>query len=341
MKKLKEELKYGKKGITLISLVVTIIVLLILAGVTISALAGNNGILNQATKASKVTENAVETEEKRLDEYGNIIDSYIDNEKDSFVKIITAENYGDYVDYPIDINGDGNTTNDWKIFYNNGERIFLITADYILNNSSYLNNEATEMIAYTQGTYSLYWNPAPTTQTVSEETRTIFKQNWTDYTTYDNGKCVSTMLNTNNWKGFVNNNYANYAIGSPTIEMWVKSYNEKGYTPLYCNNTNLTGYYIGNSDTPTTTYYNITNDTNTGYLDTLYFPHDSSVDDCRGYWLASPANLNEKKILMVTYQGSLGNDNYNYSGWSVRPVVSLKSDILATKGENGIWTLSN
>ena len=53
MKKLKEELKYGKKGITLISLVVTIIVLLILAGITISMLFGDNGLLNRATDATE------------------------------------------------------------------------------------------------------------------------------------------------------------------------------------------------------------------------------------------------------------------------------------------------
>ena len=46
MKKLKEELKYGKKGITLISLVVTIVVLLILAGVTIATLTGDNRNFN-------------------------------------------------------------------------------------------------------------------------------------------------------------------------------------------------------------------------------------------------------------------------------------------------------
>ena len=38
----------GKKGITLIALVITIIVLLILAGVTIATLTGDNGILKQA-----------------------------------------------------------------------------------------------------------------------------------------------------------------------------------------------------------------------------------------------------------------------------------------------------
>ena len=46
------------KGITLIALVVTIIVLLILAGISISMLTGQNGILNRATTAKKQTENS-------------------------------------------------------------------------------------------------------------------------------------------------------------------------------------------------------------------------------------------------------------------------------------------
>ena len=66
MKKLKEELKYGKKGITLISLVVTIIVLLILAGVTIATLTGDNGILTRTQQAKNETEQAEDIEKIRL-----------------------------------------------------------------------------------------------------------------------------------------------------------------------------------------------------------------------------------------------------------------------------------
>lgn len=47
----------NQKGITLIALVITIIVLLILAGVSIAMLTGENGILNQASKAK--TENGL------------------------------------------------------------------------------------------------------------------------------------------------------------------------------------------------------------------------------------------------------------------------------------------
>ena len=55
------------KGITLIALVLTIIVLLILAGVTIAALSGPNGILTNATKAREDNAKAQVIEEARVD----------------------------------------------------------------------------------------------------------------------------------------------------------------------------------------------------------------------------------------------------------------------------------
>ena len=55
-----------EKGITLVALVVTIIVLLILSGVTVAMLAGQNGILTQAQNAKKATEAAAQEENSAL-----------------------------------------------------------------------------------------------------------------------------------------------------------------------------------------------------------------------------------------------------------------------------------
>ena len=52
--KIKELTK--KEGITLIALVITILILLILAGITITAITGENGLLNSALKAKEETE---------------------------------------------------------------------------------------------------------------------------------------------------------------------------------------------------------------------------------------------------------------------------------------------
>ena len=52
----------NSKGITLVALVITIIVLLILASISITAISGNNSIINQAIKSKNDTEMADEKE---------------------------------------------------------------------------------------------------------------------------------------------------------------------------------------------------------------------------------------------------------------------------------------
>lgn len=58
--------KLNQRGITLIALVITIIVLLILAGVSIAMLTGQNGILTQAQKAKTTTANKSAEEKVKL-----------------------------------------------------------------------------------------------------------------------------------------------------------------------------------------------------------------------------------------------------------------------------------
>ena len=55
-------MKKNVKGITLIALVVTIVVLLILAGISISMLTGENGIIKRAVGAKEESEKAEEIE---------------------------------------------------------------------------------------------------------------------------------------------------------------------------------------------------------------------------------------------------------------------------------------
>ena len=76
MKKTNNNLKHNKNGITLIALVITIIVLLILAGVSIAMLTGQNGILTQAQNAKNKTEEAEREEKEKLGDMEDIIDEY-------------------------------------------------------------------------------------------------------------------------------------------------------------------------------------------------------------------------------------------------------------------------
>ena len=80
------------KGITLISLVVTIIILLILAGVTIATLRGDNGLINKAKDAKIKTEIASIKEEIQTDILGKQAENNGNISDDSLKEIL--ENYG-------------------------------------------------------------------------------------------------------------------------------------------------------------------------------------------------------------------------------------------------------
>ena len=67
------------KGITLIALVVIVIVLLILAGISIAMLTGQNGILNRAAEAKEKTRVAQEDESQKLKGYEDIMAQYTGN----------------------------------------------------------------------------------------------------------------------------------------------------------------------------------------------------------------------------------------------------------------------
>lgn len=69
----------GQKGITLVALVITIIVLLILAGITISLTVGQRGILNRAQEAGRNYQNAAAKEDEDLRGLNDEIEGIIRN----------------------------------------------------------------------------------------------------------------------------------------------------------------------------------------------------------------------------------------------------------------------
>ena len=77
MKKLEQCFKNNKRGITLIALVITIVVLLILASVSIATLTGDNGILKQATRAKEETEKAKTNEQTDLVKMEDLINESV------------------------------------------------------------------------------------------------------------------------------------------------------------------------------------------------------------------------------------------------------------------------
>ena len=90
-------MKKQERGITLIALVITIIVLLILAGISIAMLTGENGILTKADSAQKETKRQEIIERAKLD----ILEYEAGNEgkiTDKEVKVIIAKYDKDYTE---------------------------------------------------------------------------------------------------------------------------------------------------------------------------------------------------------------------------------------------------
>ena len=385
-------------GITLIALIITIIVLLILAGVTLNMVMGDSGIFNKANSAKEQTQKSTAEEIIKLavleNEANKVSEkNYLENDKlkeeitqkleeqgykveendkviyyeDKTINIedyltkeetkedtlkttnITAQDVQKHPDWyygkKVTNYTSANGQNDWRIFYSDGTHIFLITGDYINTTETNRINSNTGM---TTSRYCAYWasNSVPSFQTVEDEVLTRFKvKEYTLQSGINNSKCVSTLLNANNWSSYKDSgNKAEKAIGSPTVEMWMDSWNTR-----YTNNsdqiyrkastsTSYPGYYVGTSEDPTGSYYidNSVMNKKEGYNNKLYYPHTSSFNSCNGYWLASPSAYGSSDVLNVNYGGRVlfvycgGGVSYNgcdtgYLG--VRPVVSLNSGI--------------
>ena len=288
-------------------------------------------------------------------------------------KMQTSALLGQYIDYPIDLNGDGNTTNDWMIFYKadgnaEGEQaggayednigdIYIIAADYLKNTDSRL--KLSQMGTITKnGVYSIYWAntsaiPA-TAQVTGTESRNVngrtntsttinklFMQNkFGALNSNYNSRAVSALINTANWDGYVDTSYADYAIGAPTLEMWVASWNMAcGDKLKLYTNKNSTGYYVGTGSNSTTSYNQYITSVTNWQKNTLYFPHaNSGYNNCYGSWVASPSAYDADNLVREDYCGGVHYFNYYFSGLCARPLVHLKSGTQIQKID-GVWRI--
>ena len=318
----------------------------------------NNGnfskeLLNDELKkyglSGKTDENGTTTVEKNgktytIDNKGTLTskDSTENDNNKGITAQMVAEHPETYYGLKVTNYTSTNGQNDWRIFYSDGEHIFLITGDYVdlsVANRLSSNTGMTKI----GDKYRVYWETEPSSlQTVDDTVKTRFKA--TGYTLNSsnaNSKCVSRLLNTSNWESYKDNNgMAEYAVGGSTIEMWMDSWNklcDKKYNKpsdkLYCNNTNSTGYYVGTSSSPSNCFIEPSvMSVKEGYKNsTLYYPRKSGVSDgannCNIYWLASTSAGDSNYVLGVNDGGGMGLNRYRSTDMGLRPVVSLNSEI--------------
>lgn len=125
-KKIKKRLKNRIGGITLISLVVTIIILLILAGVSIATLTGDNGILSKTSESKEQTEKGKEKEGVGLAiTRAQISDTGYSEPTQENLQIAIDEQFGNGQATVIN-NGDGTFT----VKFHKNNRKYEITSQY-------------------------------------------------------------------------------------------------------------------------------------------------------------------------------------------------------------------
>ena len=73
-------------GITLVALVITVVIMLILAGVAIAAVVDGDGLFSKTREATEIYENATENEEDKIQSMLNEIDRYIENPSNPILK---------------------------------------------------------------------------------------------------------------------------------------------------------------------------------------------------------------------------------------------------------------
>ena len=253
--------------------------------------------------------------------------------------------YGQTVDYTST-----NGQNDWKIFHSDGTNIYLITGNYVKvtdNNGNIdtnkLNAGTKIQIASGGQNYRVNWDrfdlPSFSTD-VSAEIISKFKINTkvfniNDNTDYPNAQCVSTLLNSSYWTGYIDNSKGNNqtAIGGSTVQLWMDSWNARyPGQEVYCDSANENGYNVKNGTNSAAIAISLNQNKNNG--GELYFANNfSSLTDGNNtvyyYWLASPsASSGRLCLLCVRFDGIISNGSLE-SGVSgaIRPVVCLQSNI--------------
>ena len=299
----------NNKGITLVALVVTIVVLLILAGVSISLVLGQNGLISNAKNARNKTLEAEETEETRL----NTATDYIKQTAGVSASGITAEDYGKAV---TNYNADGKT---WEIFYADESNVYLITREKCGNQI------LDDKIASYNGTSDFDGSEEFKTKFPAVQAGWLYKtynpEGILDYASNTpNMKTVEYLLDSSVWnEKYLDTTKAEWAIGGPTLELLVASYNKFSGKNIQINNPQGVGYELT---------------INEGLIKNTVYNHSSY------YWIACPNNEDGSYVCFLYHELEKVYRHLNGNNCGIRPVVCLKENVTLIKNEDGTFSIN-
>jgi len=314
--------------------VITIIVMIILASAILISLS-NSGIIGKANEAVKANDlksaqniAALAWAEAYLDKKSAIeIESYVRaelqkhgitdaNYKISFTDtgvsvslptlgdvIKGAEDYGRAIDYSVTV--DGEIYDKWQVLYETDEYVYIISSENVGDIELYEGIAVSELEKEENELYSKFQ--------IGDADKFILKDELEDDT--DLYACQRIAKLIREYSDFANTtNYGTNvvgAIGGPTIELVVASWNAKVKTPqipsLIINDY---GYWFGESEDDYDEWAFLSNDN-------FLIPEDYE------YFLASPTG-NNSSYLFKAGAGCISYDDVDYE-YGIRPVVCLKS----------------
>ena len=213
---------------------------------------------------------------------------------------------GDLVEYNPTAGGK------WRIFYYDEAGDFG-TAGKLYLKRDFVRND-TELSSYKSYT--------PSTQGL--EIMKAMNPKWRDssYSSIDkeNEHCVAWLCDPKNWTDYKTEE-ADYAIGSPSVEMYMKAFNvwktgNKDATNLICKIESMNGYSVGANGT----YEHAGENTNTIEAG----PNNIFMTAGRYYWwLASPCSISSDLVLCEDGYHAIVNASPYSAAYGVCPVVSL------------------
>ena len=347
------------KGITLIALVVTIVVLLILAGVSINLIIGNNGIINKAADAKKQTDQAAENDMLGLNSLYDEMESYINGSGGAGdMTLVEAFNegilqVGNYVNYQNpasgqypsleSANGFGNQTYSVN---NNGTtvnwRVLGLSADgnhLLLTSAEPLKKEQGET-ADADYDPDYYLKGATGMVNFKDELDNIcgiYKNNYADsvksLTIDDINRLCEVTVDVANSKVYKASDET-----QTNIDQWGNIGTTKSYTDQYASPQDYLNGTTSNFSKTSDAYYYIGSEaisSSSALYDVLFANTDTNY-----YWLASSAVFVGSDYCGFGPGIVFGGEAYSndiglfYSvggehddGYGVRPVVTLKSDV--------------
>ena len=330
----------------MIALIITIIVLLILAGVALATLTGQGNIIGNAGNAVGKYNNSVTAEQQLLNEIEKHFQNYLEEHTESTEPEIVdstdiannpEKHFGGYVTNYTTPSGDPNVK--WRIFYADESNVYLLADDYI--HYDYAPTSANNTLYNNGNGYKLSFDDVLDDYTGSENITDPRITKWISYvkdysTATGSGiQSVAFMLDEPRWSAkYANPQYAEYAIGGPTLELWCASYKATHDRYIECT-YNSTGYKVKWSDSTSSPSWSLTG---TEDDNDLYYITDT--DKCSYMWLASPAaNSIPYTLMFAEYTGTVGDCSYGSNDTGFRPIVCLKSGIQLEKQNDGTYLI--